>query len=167
MLNDQILESLECASCSTTTFRHIARNPLTLSCGHSICKECVPSNDKIRVKCWHCKEINQTYLKTQKVSHSTVSLFNAFLKQLFNLLEERFKIAIHETTRKLKQVLKNILVITLFFFLEVSFEENLKLKIDFVKEDIQVRFESLRHELDHLQQEIIENLESIKLEILK
>jgi phage FluMu protein Com len=103
MLNDQILESLECASISSTTFSHLVHNPLTLSCGHSICKECVPSNDNIRIKCSHCKEINQTYLKTQKVSHSTVSLFNAFLKQLFNLLEERFKVAIHEATRKLIQ----------------------------------------------------------------
>jgi hypothetical protein len=35
------------------------------------------------------------------------------------------------------------------------------------KEDIQVRFESLRHELEQLQQGIIEKLELIKEEILK
>lgn len=39
-------------------FLHIVKNPISTSCGHSICQECVPLNEDYRFKCRICNQIN-------------------------------------------------------------------------------------------------------------
>lgn len=49
-------ELLTCAKpCS---FVHIVKNPISISCGHSICKECIPLNDSHEFNCRICNKRN-------------------------------------------------------------------------------------------------------------
>ena len=56
---------------------HIVKEPITLTCGHSICKQCV--HDQVKIKCKICSEesaLNKTMIKSS-------------LSGLFEELEER------------------------------------------------------------------------------
>ena len=56
---DEILKVVECA---LGTDRHLLQNALGLSCGHYVCKKCIPANNNYQFECSKCKKINQTNL---------------------------------------------------------------------------------------------------------
>jgi hypothetical protein len=63
-LNDEFsndfLELLTCAKpCS---FVHVVKTPISISCGHSICKKCIPLNDRHEFKCRICNKNNSSTL---------------------------------------------------------------------------------------------------------
>jgi hypothetical protein len=86
------LDTLEC--CKRSLFKHFAKDGSVLSCGHLICKECLPVNDSITLKCDLCDESNQIkieFLKQHKESLSNKFLFDQYLKTVYKIMEERFK----------------------------------------------------------------------------
>lgn len=93
MISSELVESLECAL--SNKLGHIAKNAITLSCGHSICKECIP-DENYEIKCSHCNEINFNNLKLLKETIALKSLFKNSLNQLFNYLEEKFKTSLND-----------------------------------------------------------------------
>lgn len=92
MLENKIIHYLECAN--TLKFRHIANKPTGLSCGHFICKECIPLDSSTQVKCDHCGDINKIQLdilKNSQENRIAISLINDTLKDLFKHIMERFE----------------------------------------------------------------------------
>jgi hypothetical protein len=88
MLSTQIFESLECAL--STHLKHISINPISLSCGHSICKKCKPKDTNASITCVHCKKM-QVVPNNQDKSLSAKSLFNVFIDKMFEYVEDKFK----------------------------------------------------------------------------
>ena len=57
---------------------HVVKEPISLSCGHSICKACVP--DQVKIKCKICREeTDKSKLEMNKesilVKHSIKSCY--------------------------------------------------------------------------------------------
>ena len=60
---DEFLQVVECA---LGTDKHLLQNALTLSCGHFVCKNCIPANNKYQFKCRKCNTTNQYDLSLGK-----------------------------------------------------------------------------------------------------
>lgn len=143
MLSSSTLQLIEC---SFSTDKHISKHPLTLSCGHCVCKECSSSDPTS--KCIHCGEVNQLDLKHSKES-AIKFLINDCLDQLFELLDHRFRKAFRH-----------------LFESENIFKEFLRNRVDFIKSEVEIRIESLKIELDNLLGELNKELDYLQDEIL-
>ena len=90
--------------CAIANDKHFLEKPVTLSCGHSICKECFNVTDLSShlsvIKCGICDEINQTDLSKVKESFVIKKLFSTNLAELFSVLEERFYTSIESLKGK-------------------------------------------------------------------
>jgi hypothetical protein len=111
MISSKILESLECAinSSLSTDLRHISINPIALSCGHTICKQCIPKNKQELIVCCHCN-ISQQVFNDQNESIPTKSLFNIFIDKMFEYIEDKFK-------KSLENLKGNITIFKTIFYL--------------------------------------------------
>ena len=92
MLEDSMHHIFECAYPSD--FKHTSKNPIGLSCGHFICKECIPNDNNAQIKCCRCDKVNQTPLDALKSctdNEAAKVLFNKSMKQMFNYITNRFK----------------------------------------------------------------------------
>ena len=70
-------------TCSLADDRHIVECPITLSCGHNICMNCIPSNNNSnQVKCLQCNEINEIPLDKCKESKLVRLLIESNLSSL-------------------------------------------------------------------------------------
>jgi hypothetical protein len=67
------------------TNAHIVEQPIGLSCGHYICKNCVPKQSKIKCKIWSIKT-NKHYLKTDMGSVPLKESIKSCLSVLFDFL---------------------------------------------------------------------------------
>jgi hypothetical protein len=107
-MNESVLKSLEC--CRKKNFKHFAKDASSLSCGHLICKDCLPKNDDAIIKCGLCEENNEVKLDTLKRSKEPYPikfLFNEHIKSIFNETTRRLK----EALNQFKSILKEILII--------------------------------------------------------
>ena len=67
---------------------HIVREPISLTCGHSICKKCV--NDQVKIKCRICnEETDKSNLQMNKESVPIKNIIKRSLTGLFDDLEKR------------------------------------------------------------------------------
>jgi hypothetical protein len=97
MLSTEELESLECAL--STHLKHISINPIGLSCGHSICKKCIPKDTMAKITCVHCKK-SQVVPNDQEKPLSAKSLFNVFTDKMFEYVEDKFKCSLKSLNGK-------------------------------------------------------------------
>ena len=56
MISEEALEIIECA---VTNDKHFINEPLSLSCGHSVCKNCLDDVKYNKIKCIKCGEMNK------------------------------------------------------------------------------------------------------------
>ena len=67
---------------------HVVKEPISLSCGHSICKKCVPNQAKI--KCNICsEETDKSELRVDMESVQIKNIIKSSLSGLFDDLEKR------------------------------------------------------------------------------
>ena len=67
---------------------HIVREPISLTCGHSICKKCV--NDQVKIQCRICnEETDKSNLQINKESVLVKNIIKRSLTGLFDDLEKR------------------------------------------------------------------------------
>ena len=84
MISDGTCSEFECA---LSDDKHFIQTPIILSsCGHSICKTCLPK-DKNAIKCKLCGEITDKDLSNDKEAISLKMLLNRNLKNLFEILK--------------------------------------------------------------------------------
>lgn len=136
-----MITQLEC-SLSQANFKHFAIKPVLLSCGHSICTSCIPLNTEFKVKCGHCNSLNEFDLLVPKESIDAKQLFQLNIKNLFELLHEKFKKAFND-------------------FKESSrlFDLKLAKRVEFLREEIDIRVDSLKSELDLLKEQMFDELD--------
>ena len=67
---------------------HVVKEPISLSCGHSVCKQCVP--DQVKIKCKICsEETDKSNLQINKESAHVKRMIKSSLSGLFEELEKR------------------------------------------------------------------------------
>lgn len=142
MISPEILDLIQCA---LSKDKHIVMNPIAMSCGHSVCKNCVPSEVHQRIKCLNCSEVNENDLDKSKESLAAKRLFKLHINELFVLIEEKFENALHQLKDSNK-----------------SFEDLVNSKIYTMKDQIEMRIKSLKSELDKIQEEMIRELMKCK-----
>ena len=85
MMSENIYEVVECAYSQD---KHLLHEAVALSCGHYICKKCIPeANNKIT--CLKCKTINTNDLSTCKESQVVKYYMNNHLKDLTELIQDK------------------------------------------------------------------------------
>lgn len=101
MISQDILQTLQCGLSNDD---HILMQPVSLSCGHSVCKKCIPLNfnyDGVETgcgtihneqinKCKLCGKQNTINLNQMNESQPVKQLLKLYLNDLFQMLEERF-----------------------------------------------------------------------------
>jgi hypothetical protein len=95
MLTKRFIESIECAN--SHSFNHVAKEPIAIRCGHSICKSCY-NDSKQELTCFHCKKSCKLDLNSKEINEnvSAKSIIEYCLKNLFDLLEERLKVILDD-----------------------------------------------------------------------
>jgi hypothetical protein len=96
-MNESVFKSLEC--CGKKNFNHFTKNASSLSCGHYVCKECLPTSDNAIIKCDLCGETNHfklDALRRSKEPYSIKFLFNDYIKGIFNETTQRLKEALNQ-----------------------------------------------------------------------
>ena len=67
---------------------HIVREPISLECGHTICKKCV--NDQVKIECKICnEETDKSELRVDRESVPTKRMKLSSLSESFDDLEKR------------------------------------------------------------------------------
>ena len=67
---------------------HVVKEPISLSCDHSICKQCVP--DQIKIKCKICSiDTDKSALEINTESYSIKTMIKSYLSGLFEELKKR------------------------------------------------------------------------------
>ena len=80
----ELIRELYCA----LTNDHIVKEPISLSCGHCICTQCVP--DKVKIKCKICsEETDKSKLEINTKSVLVKTIIKSSLSGLFEELEKR------------------------------------------------------------------------------
>ena len=80
----ELLRELYCG----ITNDHVVKEPISLSCGHSICKQCV--HDQVKIKCKICsEETDKSNLKISTESALVKRMIKSSLSGLFEELEKR------------------------------------------------------------------------------
>ena len=69
---------------------HVVKEPISLSCGHCICKQCVPDIQEAKIKCKICSiETDKSELKVNIESVPIKNSIKRCLSGLFDDLEKR------------------------------------------------------------------------------
>ena len=87
---------IKLAECSLAENKHLIQIAIGLSCGHHICKKCIPQNsNNSQIKCLKCDKINQTDLRkceaVEKVKNISKANIDRFYDSTCNLLNEEIK----------------------------------------------------------------------------
>lgn len=90
--NEGYLELLTCAN--PRSYGHIVKIPISVSCGHSICKECIPLNDTHLFKCRLCTKENSFSLTNANENLAVKHLLNGSSALITKLIKDYAKISL-------------------------------------------------------------------------
>ena len=93
--NEKTLSNMdECLFyCALADNQHILEIPICLSCGHSICKKCIP-RETTNFKCKICDRENKFDLSEAKESLGMKALLTLNLPKLYEILNGRYKASV-------------------------------------------------------------------------
>ena len=76
--------------CALSNDDHVAQEPISLNCGHCICKSCLLKSEYQNIiTCKLCNQVTNRDLKNEKESTLVKSMIAHFLSQLFVELENK------------------------------------------------------------------------------
>ena len=127
-------------------YKHIAEDPLLLSCGHWSCRKCVKfSLPYSKLKCNICQKLNDRDINQEIHPQLFDFILKQNIKQVFKQLAVDFK-------DELKQSSKVIMDI----------EQCVGVKVEYLKEEIQIHTESIKNEVDKVLVEFNSYLDDLK-----
>lgn len=141
-------EILKIISCSLSSTRHIIEDPVLLSCGHNACRTCM-ENISFGKKCLYqnCNQLVDTNQELKSVK-SIHNLVEAYLNELFK--------NIHNDS----VVLSNK-------FEVLNFENQIDEQIDRLEENILLRFELLKLQLEKMNKTLMNKLDETRFKLKK
>ena len=94
MISEEIMTELKCASLDHD---HFVIKPITLpTCGHTICKTCIPKDANQGIKCKLCGFVTKQDLTEFKVSSAAQTLLKICIVDIFKLLERETSLKLNE-----------------------------------------------------------------------
>jgi hypothetical protein len=150
MLSSEIHDKLKCAISKDT--EHYLVHPIALQCGHSVCKKCIPDSTdvKIPIKCVMCGDIGSVNLKKIVEFQYIKQLFKAN----FNILRESTIENSEGSMRKLIGIADDI-------------KSRVRKQVDYAKDEIEIRVESIKVDLDELSERLKTELDTKQDELFK
>lgn len=146
MITENLLDVVECA---ISDYKHIAKEPISLSCGHCICKECIPEGS-VEVICFKCNIVNKNNLGVSGKSLGVQYCIEEKVHELLEQAKSKFETKTAELLGNIKKSIFNILKNCLFEDMAENLQEIWMTKRDFIKDEIDQRIESLKYELDNI-----------------
>ena len=145
---DSVLEVLNCGL-SSGNDAHVCENPIPLTCGHSICQNCLLPNVNLKeIKCNTCGKINERDLNQKQDPIMFKILLNQSMDKLFETIMEKLKSTFQNCVNKVEAV-----------------DQLLEISIETIRDQIEIRVHSLKIELDNLHKTFNHKLDEIKLEM--
>jgi parvulin-like peptidyl-prolyl isomerase len=135
-------------SCSLSSTRHIIEDPVLLSCGHNACRPCV-ENITFGQKCLY-QNCNQSVDTSQELKSvkSIHNLVEAYLNELFK--------NIHNDS----VIINNKLEL-------LNFDDQIDEQFDRLEENILLRFEMLKLQLDKMNKTLMDKLDETRFKLKK
>jgi hypothetical protein len=100
------MNSLDVFCCAVSEDKHYFIEPIAMSCGHHLCKLCIPSNSEI--VCKICNKLNKINLKDMEVSVPCKAFLRLYLKDLVELSKQKFDESLNCLKSKILWGKKNI-----------------------------------------------------------
>ena len=144
---------LKIVECSLADDGHILECALPLSCGHAVCKKCVPANNNYKFLCLKCEKVNLIDLSVCDESLSVKTV----IESLRSTLDKKISVEFHKDIEVLKGLKMFFNKITLFIasiVLEKSsvLENKYNAHLDYIESDIETKIESLMNDLQMLRE---------------
>jgi hypothetical protein len=143
-LKGAILELLQCSN--NRDSYHSSKQARSLSCGHFICKDCLPDDNSEMVICWHCFTPNRIPLSSLKQFPD-----NATAKMLF---EQSIDLLFDDLCLKFKNELSR---------LKQFGNDNLEMPFKLLRQQINDKVEAIKHEFDMLKNKMFVRLDRYKI----
>ena len=93
MIREDILGELKCGSSNE---KHFLIEPISLNCGHSICKKCIPKDNIKELKCHICGCVSKQDFSKFQVSKGIQNLLKLCLEDVFKSLETYASLLLQE-----------------------------------------------------------------------
>ena len=96
---EKVYKSVQCALGKND---HILREAISLSCGHYVCKKCIPSENHFAFKCLKCGEVNSTNLSKCKESNLIGLIIENHIDDILKTLQDKIdnEIIISESSKR-------------------------------------------------------------------
>jgi hypothetical protein len=85
MMEDEKLNEFYCIFSEQ---KHFLIDPVTISCGHSICKKCLPRENTTSIRCKICKRLVSYDANRIKVSRGFKEVLKCFKNEIFTVIEK-------------------------------------------------------------------------------
>ena len=81
-------EKLKEFYCIFSDTKHFLIDPITISCGHSVCKTCLPRENTDSIRCEICKRYVSYNASQIKVSRGFKEVLKCFIGEIFTVIEK-------------------------------------------------------------------------------
>ena len=82
-MNKPLLEIFKCA---LSNKEHFLVKPITLTCGHSVCQDCISDENTIEINCKICDLVSKQDFKTFSVSEIAQQALSMSISDIFQIL---------------------------------------------------------------------------------
>ncbi len=165
MISEHVIALITCA---LSDDKHTVEKPLALSCSHHVCKNCVEKVKTETIKCKICNLVNKTDLKDIKESICAKLLIEQNVASLFEDVKAKIESTVksfqsfHPFYSELFPRILNQSNFKLKKDVHIELSNRLDVQVEFIKEEIYVKIESIKHELDILGSTLIDSLNQVK-----
>ena len=157
------LNDLKCG----LTGDHIVKEPISLVCGHCICKKCVIDFQEAKIKCKICsEETDQSNLQINKESTLVKNIIKRCLSGLFDDLEKRATEGINSFKSKLIFWSNGFQITSFNKGLLENRGDTIDAHITFIEEEIEIR-NTIKINLDQLFEKLKKDLIIIKKDLIE
>ena len=105
-------ETIKESKCVISDDDHFSIKPISLTCGHSICQNCIPDGHSVGIKCKICDLVSNQDLNQLKVSNEAQQAIQFNIGDEFQILEKETTDRLNE----LKGMIKHsfVLIVSIF-----------------------------------------------------
>lgn len=153
--------------CCINNDGHYVKDAILLTCGANACKKCINELNKKEFKCFGCKKVHKIDEYQKLLRNPTIDILieKIYLKDITQVIKNGF----NETLKNIESKVNFIVPYTysfysnLFFILKaIDFEEQINKNVEIIEFEIDIKIESLKHQLDQVGDVFREKLKELK-----
>lgn len=151
--------------CGCSTDKHFYIDPVSMSCGHHICKQCIPLIST-ELTCCLCGKVNKINLNDMEVSLPAKALVHIYFDELLIETRKRFfdSLCNYKGINEIKcRCIQNTISDDIYFLeFKQSLIDDINSKTASILNDIEMRVDLLKCELDAIKMKMKFEVEKIK-----